>query len=296
MDRFIVGPHDDGRRLDKVIRARWPELPLGAMMKGFRKKQIRVDGGRGRYDQRIREGQEVVVPWEAPQERLSRGVRRDLETLYRDSSVWVVNKPAGLLSQPDRKGGDSVVSRAWVQGGDFSPQAVHRLDRNTSGVMVLALSGRALRELSDLWARRTVEKIYWVLVQGSPPREGRIDAPLRKDERTNVVSVHPDGQPAVTLYRCLAVGGGVALCQISLLTGRPHQIRVHMAHLGFPVLGDRKYGGAPVNRTRKIHRPMLHARSIRFPYGLVGNLSEVSGIRVLAPIPDDMEALLPLHP
>ena len=278
MDRFRVSPHQDGRRLDKVIRGMWPSLPLGAMMKAFRKKQVRVDGVRASFDQRLSEGQEVVVPWEPAEEVVVPSGYGPLNTVYRDDSIWVVDKPPGLLSQPDSKGGDSVVTRAQSMGGDFRPQAVHRLDRNTSGVMILALSGKVLRELSSMWRGREITKTYWALVSGDVVEAGQIDAPLLKDQESNKVSVDRRGQSALTLYTPLAKGDGCTLCEVVLVTGRSHQIRVHMAHIGHPLLGDIKYG-APNQRER---RPMLHARSISLSMPSTGDLY------LEAPLPEDM--------
>lgn len=283
MDRFIVSSNDDGRRLDKVLRALWPSLPLGAMMKAFRKKQVRVNGARADFDQRLLQGQEVVVPWEPmSQVSVSDGsVFGPLKTLYRDDSVWVIDKPAGLLSQPDVKDGDSVVSRARSAEGCFQPQAVHRLDRNTSGVMVLALTGKALRELSDLWREGGVTKTYLALVEGEITSPGRIDLPLLKNEETNKVVVDEKGKEALTLYTPLIRGRGCTLCEVTIVTGRSHQIRVHMAHIGHPVIGDVKYGDADPLRAG---RPMLHARSLSFPWPKGGD----NVVTVVAPVPGDM--------
>lgn len=278
MDRFRVSSHQDGRRLDKVIRGMWPSLPLGAMMKAFRKKQVRVDGVRAAFDQRLMEGQEVVVPWEPVGEPVAVSNYGSLETIYRDDHIWVIDKPPGLLSQPDSKGGDSVVTRAQSIGGEFKPQAVHRLDRNTSGVMVLALSGKILRDLSSMWRGREITKTYWALVLGDVKEPGQVDAPLIKDEESNKVRVDRRGQSALTLYSPIARGNGCTLCEIVLVTGRSHQIRVHMAHIGHPLLGDVKYG-TPNQRER---RPMLHARSVSLSMVPMGDLF------FEAPMPDDM--------
>lgn len=286
MDRFTVSEDDDGRRLDKVIRALWPWLPLGAMMKAFRKKQVRVDGAGAHFDMRVAQGQEVVVPWEPrPKASVPEGFcPGPLKTLYRDGSLWIVDKPAGLLSQPDAKGGDSVVTRAWNGREGFRPKALHRLDRNTSGVMVLALTGKALRDLSDLWRKGRVEKTYLALVMGEVLSSGSIDLPLLKNSKTNQAEVNPKGKKALTIYDPLARGKGCTLCKIRIATGRSHQIRVHMACMGHPVAGDVKYGpGNP-----GVKRPMLHADSISFPWP--GAKDGV--LTATAPLPKDMTDLL----
>lgn len=285
MDRFKVSEDDDGRRLDKVLRGLWPSLPLGAMMRAFRKKEVRVDGKRADFSMRLSFGQEVVVPWEPRSRRPGpeNPHAGDLKTLYIDGSVWIIDKPAGLLSQPDSKGGDSVVTRAWVSGG-FRPQALNRLDRNTSGVMALALTGKALRALSKLWRDGKVEKTYLALVVGNISKAGSLDFPLLKNPDTNVVEVKEGGKEALTLYRPLGSGVNCTLCQVEIPTGRSHQIRAHMAHIGHPVVGDGKYGGGDV----KAKRPMLHASSLSFPWPE----AEGGTLTVKSPVPDDMAKIL----
>ena len=286
MDRFIVSRDDDGRRLDKVIRQKWPALPLGAMMKAFRKKLVRIDGKRGSFDYRLEEGQEVLVPWEEAVEKKSSGIAGHLITLYKDDVLWVINKPAGLLSQPDVKGGDSVSSRAHASQTGFLPQPVHRLDRNTSGVLAIAMGGKALRELARIWKDGDVHKVYWAVLAGVVPEEGVVEVPLLKDGDSNTVRVDESGQSALTVYRKIFSDGENSLCEIVLATGRSHQIRVHMAHIGHPVLGDRKYGVSV--RVRSMPpRPLLHARELVFPE-LSGELDSISGLRVVAPLPGDM--------
>jgi 23S rRNA pseudouridine955/2504/2580 synthase len=230
-----------------------------------------------------------------------------LSVLWRGDNVAVIDKPAGLLVQPDVKGGDSVVTRAWEMFGSggpgFSPAAVHRLDRNTTGVLAVALSGEALRELERLFKERLVSKRYLGVVVGALPEKGTIDVPLLKDEANNLVRAGK-GKSAQTRYERLSINlisnpapapnGGLSLASIELLTGRTHQARVHMAHVGHPILGDRKYGNIQVNRRYgfEVKRPLLHAYELGFPEGLSGALAELAGKIFRAPIPSDMAVLL----
>lgn len=296
--QFEVSSHDDGRRLDSLLRSKWPGLPLGAMMKYFRKGQVRLDGARADYKDRVASGQKIYVPWEAPDtvgrsERPDGSIRRlPLDILWQDEQVLVVNKPAGLLSQPDVKGEDSVVTRALAYGVDaeFLPQLVHRLDRNTSGVMVLALQGQALRDLMDCFRDRHVDKRYLALVKGVAPRHKLIDAPLLKDSEKKVVRVDPSGQKARTEIRCLATDGRYSLVEARLMSGRTHQIRVHLNHIGHALLGDAKYGdfaSSSAIRALGIRRPMLHAWTLRLD-GLAGHLAHLKDHTFVAPCADDM--------
>jgi len=276
-------------------------------MRALRKGEVRLDAVKAREAGiKIRSGQELYVPWEPPgaEAAVSESAAKrwgEVPMLWRGDNVVIINKPADLLVQPDVKGGDSVITRIWGMFGrgrlGFSPAAVHRLDRNTTGVLVAALSGEALRELERLFKERLVVKRYLAVVVGELPGKGVVNAPLLKDEANNIVKVvggsEKDGKTALTRYKRLSFNGTLSLASIELLTGRTHQARVHMAHLGCPILGDRKYGNFEANRRRReAKRPLLHAFELQFPAGLSGALSEVSGKTFRSELPKDMETLL----
>ncbi|MBQ9882634.1 MAG: RluA family pseudouridine synthase [Synergistes sp.] len=287
---FRITADNDGRRVDRVLRTKWPDVPLGAIMKAVRTGAVRLDGRKTKPDERLSSGQILNVPWEVNEPTASGEKRRvftGLDTLYRDGFVWIVNKPAGLLVQPDKKGGDSVITRALSELGwtrsDFRPAPVQRLDRNTTGAVMIALTGAAQRLLSELIRERKIKKIYHAVVEGSADDEGRVDIPLKKDTAENRVRADKDGQEALTLYRCLADFGTKSLVELQLITGRPHQARVHMAYIGHPIVGDAKYGSG-----RGARRPLLHARRLIFP-DCGGLPAELCGLAVTAPLPDDMK-------
>jgi 23S rRNA pseudouridine955/2504/2580 synthase len=287
-------------------------------MSAIRKGQVRLDAVRAREaGTRVSSGQELYVPWEPPDAEAKRaGERRwgTVPVLWRGENVAVIDKPANLLVQPDVKGGDSVVTRIWGMFAHdslgfslgFSPAAVHRLDRNTTGVLVVALSGEALRELERLFRERLIAKRYLAVVVGSLPDEGLIDVPLLKDEARNMVTAgagkkagEKGEKTARTRYRRLPArgdlfaDGSLSLASIELLTGRTHQARAHMAYIGHPILGDRKYGNIEMNRRMKhVGRPMLHAAELEFPGGLSGALLEVSGRKFRSKPPEDMAIFL----
>ncbi|MDR1049009.1 MAG: RluA family pseudouridine synthase, partial [Synergistaceae bacterium] len=253
-----VSKDHDGRRLDRTLRSIWPALPLSALMRAIRKGEVRLDGARVREGSaRISAGQELYVPWEEPGAEAPVRNWGPVPILWRGGGVLVVNKPADMLVQPDVKGGDSVVTRVWgmfgAGGPGFSPAAVHRLDRNTTGVLAVALTGEALRELERFFRERLVTKRYLAVAAGVTPEKGMVDVPLLKDETTGVVRVDKRGKTAKTRYERLAASKelSLSLVSIELLTGRTHQARVHMAHAGHPVLGDRKYGDIEINRRWK---------------------------------------------
>lgn len=272
---IVVSADHDGRRLDKVLRSMFPNVPLSALMRCIRKGEVRVDSKRVHEpDARIQAGQELVVPWstEKENERPSDKMFAQVPFIWKDDEVCIVNKPADLLVQPDVKDGDSVITRIWGMFGrgtqGFSPAAVHRLDRNTTGALAVAMSGSALRELERLFKERLVRKIYLAVVAGTAPRQGEIRASLLKDEENNFVSVSPDGKSAHTKFERISTGEGYSVVSVELLTGRTHQARVHLAHAGIPIIGDQKYGDIETNRLwrkKGVRRPLLHAWKIEFP-------------------------------
>ena len=294
--KLVLTKDHDGRRLDRTLRSIWPNLPLSAVMKGLRKGEVRLDSICARDPAtRVRAGQELYVRWEAPEAKSSPRRWGPLFILWRGEGALLVNKPADLLVQPDKEGGDSVVTRVWgLEEGaltpGFSPAAVHRLDRNTTGVLIVALAGDSLRSLERLFKERDVFKNYLAVVVGKAPEKGEVNAPLLKDEAANRVTVDVSGKDSRTRFQRLAEGDGLSVLRVELLTGRTHQVRVHLAHAGHPILGDRKYGDFEANRRWRdwAKRPMLHAHELRFPKGLDGPLAELSDRSFKAPVPEDM--------
>jgi len=297
--KLIVSHSDDGRRLDKVIRSIWPGLPLSVVMKGIRTGSVRLDSKKASCDVRVSEGQEIYVPWESPREAAGEyRYRRTLPVLFRDSRIWAVNKPENLLVQPDRKDQDNVLDRVkymlHLEEAEERAYAVHRLDRNTTGVLLVALSGVSLRILQDAFRERKIRKTYLAVTAGLPENQGEIRAPLLKDAESNNVRVDPRGKEAVTRYRLLAGGGDISLVEIDLVTGRSHQARVHMAFIGCPIIGDIRYGNEEINgrwRKKRIRRPLLHSFRVAFS-GLDGELEDLSGLTITAPPADDMMGLM----
>ena len=289
--------HND-RRLDRTIRSIWKWVTLGEIMKSIRKGYVRVNGLRVRDGgQHVHTGDELSVPWALEDDgKLSKVPHSSwgkITVIFQGNNVLILNKPSGILVQPNELGGDSVISRVWGVLGSTTPAAVHRLDRNTTGVLAVALHGDALRALEALFKARKVRKFYLALCVGKVPQSITIDAPLLKDSTNNIVTVSDNGQPAKTLCTCLATDGKFSLVKLELLTGRTHQARVHMAHIKHPILGDRKYGDFCVNRNIKsISRPMLHAYELAFPDNIDNSLREIAGKTFRANIPDDFKTFI----
>ncbi len=292
-------------RLDRWFRRHFPRLTQGALQKMLRTGQVRVNGKRADSGTRLAPGQEVRVPplpagpppgsgTRRPAAALDEGEARDLaaRVIHRDDSLLVLDKPHGLPLQ----GGPGIARHldamldALRFGAAERPRLVHRLDRDTSGVLVLARNAAAAARLAAAFRGRDVEKTYWALVAGRPEApEGRIDLALAKlggprGERTRAVDEPEGGARAITDFRALdAVKRRVAWLELRPLTGRTHQLRVHCAEgLGCPVLGDGKYGGAAAHMEGLPNKLHLHARALRLPHPAGGTLE------VAAPLPPHM--------
>jgi len=217
-----------------------------------------------------------------PEEMVSR-------LIYRDGLMLVIDKPAGLAVHRGPKGGESLEDHfdALRFGLPRAPALAHRLDRDTSGCLVLGRHRKALAQLGKLFKNGGIDKTYWAVVEGSPKTdEGVIEVPLgRLDESRGWWMRHdPKGQPAVTKWRVLGKGGTLTRLALEPVTGRTHQLRVHCAEMGWPILGDAIYGTAPRSGGPILH---LHARDIVVP--LYKNRAP---IRVVAPVPAHMRAAL----
>jgi 23S rRNA pseudouridine955/2504/2580 synthase len=294
------------RRLDRVLRGACRDVSLSAIMKAIRKGAVRVNGEKKEGSYRLSAGDIVSIPWRAGDEdgALSAGGKSGehakLETIMKTDDIWCIDKPAGLLSQPDRAGGDSVVTRAWRELSwsrcDFRPAVIHRLDRNVSGAMLIALNAPTLRALSALMRDGLIGKIYKALVIGTPPAEGMINLPLRKDGTSNTSVACGEGKDALTKYKVVKNGKNFSLVELELVTGRPHQARAHMSSIGYPIVGDSKYGrihGAespnlPMTQGRRL---FLHAHSLTLPDhpDLPRGLR---GVTITAPLPKKFDEFL----
>jgi 23S rRNA pseudouridine955/2504/2580 synthase len=281
---------ETGLRLDRWFKRHYPELSHGRLQKLLRTGQVRLDGKRVKAGARLEAGQKIrVPPFGGPvrddaEQRSKRplkamgaspGEAEDLRSrvLHMDDDVIVLDKPAGLAVQGGTKTHrhlDAMLD-ALRFGADERPRLVHRLDKDTAGVLVIARNARAAAELTRVFRTREARKLYWAVVAGVPKAEaGRITLSLAK-KPTGIkekVIVDEQGKGAVTLYRVIdKAGSKAAWLALEPLTGRTHQLRVHAAALGTPILGDGKYGGksAFLSGGRVAAKLHLLARSIRLP-------------------------------
>ncbi len=287
---LAVGAADAGERLDRFIAAKGG-ISRGLARRALDRGGVFLDGRRCKVAGRLlRDGQQVVVNLEEGGRSAGAAVPLDRSRLlYADEHLAAVDKPAGVASQPtltaDRGTLPDLV--AALLGAEVT--VVHRLDRETSGVTVLARTRPAAAALSEAFRAGEPGKTYLALCARAPePAEGRIAAPLGKDPLVpGRRRVTPGGEAAATRYRTLAVGpGGAALVEARPETGRTHQIRAHLAHLGAPLLGDPRYGGPRLCGDVAVPRVMLHAASLEISHPVGG-----AHLRFEAPLPGDFEAV-----
>ena len=288
--QFTVAEEDDGIRLDRWFKRHLAETSYTFVAKWARTGQLRIDGARATPGDRLIAGQTIRVPpadpprADAPKKR-ERTPLSDDEVEYaqsmiihRDKQAIVINKPPGLATQ----GGTKTIAHvdglldALIFEAEGRPKLVHRLDKDTSGALLIARSARAAGFFAKSFSGRTARKVYWALVVGVPSiADGMIDLPVAKQPGTGGEKMHvdeKDGAAARTRYRVIErAGNRAAWVELQPLTGRTHQLRVHLAAIGHPIVGDGKYGGAGSFLTGGVSRKMhLHARRIRIDHPDVG--------------------------
>lgn len=302
--QFTVKPDDDGVRLDRWFKRNLPKIGFATVSRWARTGQIRVDGKRAAPEDRLVAGQIVRVPpgGEAKPGSKAPRARRELSeeeiaqaeamVLEQDRAAIVLNKPPGLATQ----GGSGTTHHvdglldAFCGPDEPRPRLVHRLDKDTSGVLLVARTPGSAAFFSRRFSGRTATKIYWALVVGVPDiAQGLIELPLAKQPGTGGEKMHVDeagGQAAKTRYRMIErAGNSAAWVELHPLTGRTHQLRVHMAAIGHPIVGDGKYGGQGAFLTGSISRKMhLHARRLLIDH------PDGDRIDVTAPLPEHFAA------
>jgi len=320
VQQIEIAAGEGDQRLDRWFRRRFPHIPQGRIEKMCRKGEIRVDGGRVKSATRVEEGQVVRIPplpdsaapvVERPKVNDADARMIQSSVIWKDDHIIALNKPPGLATQGGSKQTRHVdgLAEALRFGLEEKPRLVHRLDKDTSGILILARTRAVAKGLTEAFRSRDTRKIYWAAVAGVPqPRMGTIRFGLVKapghgphGEGEKMIAVHPrdvqatpEAKHATTDYAVLSnLGTRTSWVALVPITGRTHQLRAHMAEIGHPIIGDGKYGGSGQENlgdgwgaqlggeiSRKLH---LHARSLSLTHPVTGNQ-----LTLTAPLPEHM--------
>lgn len=275
---FVITSDDAGMRLDQFLTGQMPEFSRSRIQALIRAGEVLQNNAKTRPSETIREHDTIL--WHEPAVvacETASAEKIALDILFEDEALIVLNKPAGMVVHPGAGNKDGTMVSALLYhctnlsgiGGVERPGIVHRLDKETSGCLVVAKTDAAHRDLAAQFAEREVKKTYLALVAGAPLEpKGFIDAPIERHKvhrQKMMVSTNGRGRDSFTEYRVVKTGGGRSLIECHPRTGRTHQIRVHLKHIGFPVLGDPLYG-----RREDFDRHMLHAWKIEFRHPTSG--------------------------
>ncbi|RKH37168.1 RluA family pseudouridine synthase [Corallococcus llansteffanensis] len=298
-------PEARGERLDQYLARAFPDLTRSRLQGLIADGHVLSDGKPGKVAQRLRGGELLTVHIPAPVAAIPQAEALPVAVLHEDRDLVVVDKAAGMVVHPGAGHASGTLVNALLHrvkdlsgvGGELRPGIVHRLDKDTTGCLVVAKHEQSLVALQKAFKTREVQKTYLALVHGSPPAEGRIETlygrhPVNRQRFTGKVK---EGKPAITVFRVLEAFEGAALVEVDLLTGRTHQIRVHLSEAGYPLLCDALYGagrkakGAVAEAQEALGRQALHAWRLAFEHPRTHKLLSLE-----APLPEDLAAALRL--
>ena len=317
MRLLTVHKNDENQRLDKYLKKYLKEAPGSFIYKMLRKKNIVLNGKKADGTEKLTAGDEIKLFFaeetlekftgEAAKIKLEKfPVKKDLEILFEDDDLLMLNKPAGELSQKAEAKDVSMNEYAlgYLQETGaiteeslkvFKPSVCNRLDRNTSGILIVAKTYQAAREFGDALQKRTVRKFYRCIVKGEVKKAETIDGYLWKDEKTNKVQVFKEKREGAseihTAYRPIKCENGLTLLEVHLITGRTHQIRAHLSSIGHSILGDPKYGDKKLSEKWKVKYQLLHACRLELD-GFTGEFAKYNGKIITAKVSKTFEKII----
>ncbi|MDF2800504.1 MAG: hypothetical protein K0S61_407 [Anaerocolumna sp.] len=316
MKIIVVDKNEAGQRLDKLLTKHLNKAPKSFIYKMLRKKNITLNGKKADGSEKTSVDDEIKFFLSEEtianftEEFKAVKVKNNVEVIYEDDNIIALNKPAGLLSQKAEKDDISLVEHIISYMLDtgkitneelntFKPGICNRLDRNTSGLVIAGKTLIGLQVMSEMFRDRTLEKYYLTLVKGEITEKKKIDGYLLKDEKTNKVTIYNEhkvnSDQIKTEYTPLKVTEGYTLLRVKLITGKTHQIRAHLSSIGYPILGDVKYGSIKENEKFKkkfrLTHQLLHAYEVKFPK-MVNILKNLEGLSIQAELPKDFKEIL----
>ena len=316
MKQFYVQQNEAGQRLDKLLTKLLNKAPKSFIYKMLRKKNITLNGKKADGSEKLEVKDEIKLFLSDDtyalfsEEVQTTIVEHDLDIIYEDSNILIVNKPLGILSQKAEKEDVSIVEHVISyllstnqltkeQLNSFKPAVCNRLDRNTGGILIAGKSLTGLQEMANLLKNRSLGKYYLCIVKGKIEKKERIEGYLIKDELKNQVTIHPteveNSEYICTEYEPMAYAEHkYTLLMVKLITGKSHQIRAHLASIGHPIIGDYKYGDQKTNHYFKsnynLSSQLLHSYRMEFPE-IKGELSNLSGKSFTAKLPEPFDKI-----
>lgn len=275
-----ITENESGQRLDRFLRKYLKDYSLSSIYKVIRKKYVTVDHKKVRENYQLQIGEKVQInlkPLDNSDSMLQKKKMfspKPLDIVYEDSNLLIINKEIGVLSHPEKPGpGDTLIGRVWFylcregeyrleSSPTFTPSTCNRLDRNTGGIVIVAKNYDTLKNLNALIRKRCIKKFYLTIVKGKIPESGEIRNFIKKEQQTNISHILDESNEQVksaqTNYKRLRTSPDYSMVEVELITGRSHQIRTQFAHLGYPIIGDQKYGDPVTNDFFRIKFQLNH--------------------------------------
>ena len=315
MRQLTVHKNDENQRLDKYLKKYLKEAPGSFIYKMLRKKNIVLNGKKADGTEKLTAGDEIKLFF--AEETLQKFTgeafgtavtfpQKELDILFEDEDILIVNKPAGELSQKAEAKDVSMNEYAlgYLQKCGviteeslkvFKPSVCNRLDRNTSGILIVAKTYQGAREFGEALQKRSVRKFYRCIVKGELKRSEKIDGYLLKDEKTNKVQIFKEKREGAseihTAYEPIKCENGLTMLEVHLITGRTHQIRAHLSSIGHSILGDPKYGDSKLSEKYKVKHQLLHACRLELD-GFTGDFAKYNGKVITAKVPKAFDKIM----